>query len=226
MRISSPRLRRLDNALAELAEDGDSMLISELDGFLAGLIVAPDPISPIEWLPLVWSSDGTAAPFADEREAQWYVAQVMEHHEAIERALNKGPGRYSPFFEMEGPGGDILWEMWIEAFEAAMRLRPESWAQLAVDGDEDVAEAVGGLITLAEIASDSSDLERDDIDALTAAAPMLIPRWIDVLHAWSSADGNDELPMPSDALLAAKIGRNDPCSCGSGKKYKKCCGLN
>jgi preprotein translocase subunit SecA len=25
---------------------------------------------------------------------------------------------------------------------------------------------------------------------------------------------------------AAKIGRNDPCPCGSGKKYKKCCGAN
>ncbi|GBE04934.1 hypothetical protein BMS3Abin10_00553 [bacterium BMS3Abin10] len=25
-------------------------------------------------------------------------------------------------------------------------------------------------------------------------------------------------------LLGKKIGRNDPCSCGSGKKYKKCCG--
>ena len=24
----------------------------------------------------------------------------------------------------------------------------------------------------------------------------------------------------------AKIGRNDPCTCGSGKKYKKCCGRN
>jgi uncharacterized protein len=24
----------------------------------------------------------------------------------------------------------------------------------------------------------------------------------------------------------AKVGRNDPCSCGSGKKYKKCCGAN
>ena len=23
---------------------------------------------------------------------------------------------------------------------------------------------------------------------------------------------------------APKIGRNDPCPCGSGKKYKKCCG--
>jgi preprotein translocase subunit SecA len=25
---------------------------------------------------------------------------------------------------------------------------------------------------------------------------------------------------------AAKVGRNDPCPCGSGKKYKKCCGAN
>jgi len=26
--------------------------------------------------------------------------------------------------------------------------------------------------------------------------------------------------------VAAKVGRNDPCPCGSGKKYKKCCGIN
>ena len=26
------------------------------------------------------------------------------------------------------------------------------------------------------------------------------------------------------ATRAAKVGRNDPCPCGSGKKYKKCCG--
>lgn len=24
----------------------------------------------------------------------------------------------------------------------------------------------------------------------------------------------------------SKVGRNDPCTCGSGKKYKKCCGFN
>jgi uncharacterized protein len=27
-----------------------------------------------------------------------------------------------------------------------------------------------------------------------------------------------------DHLAAPKIGRNDPCPCGSGKKFKKCCG--
>jgi SWIM/SEC-C metal-binding protein len=29
---------------------------------------------------------------------------------------------------------------------------------------------------------------------------------------------------PKPKTVEKKIGRNDPCSCGSGKKYKKCCG--
>jgi len=31
---------------------------------------------------------------------------------------------------------------------------------------------------------------------------------------------------PTTARIKKKIGRNDPCPCGSGKKYKKCCGRN
>lgn len=29
---------------------------------------------------------------------------------------------------------------------------------------------------------------------------------------------------PPQPLISTKVGRNDPCPCGSGKKYKKCCG--
>lgn len=39
--------------------------------------------------------------------------------------------------------------------------------------------------------------------------------------------GEDEepLPPPVEPIKAhAEPGRNDPCSCGSGKKFKKCCG--
>ena len=32
------------------------------------------------------------------------------------------------------------------------------------------------------------------------------------------------LNPPKTVVAEQKIGRNDPCSCGSGKKYKKCCG--
>ena len=32
-------------------------------------------------------------------------------------------------------------------------------------------------------------------------------------------------PIGAPQKAAPKVGRNDPCPCGSGKKYKKCCGL-
>jgi SWIM/SEC-C metal-binding protein len=32
------------------------------------------------------------------------------------------------------------------------------------------------------------------------------------------------LNPPKTIIAEKKVGRNDPCSCGSGKKYKKCCG--
>ena len=34
----------------------------------------------------------------------------------------------------------------------------------------------------------------------------------------------EKLLHPPKPVQADKIGRNDPCPCGSGKKYKKCCG--
>jgi len=36
-----------------------------------------------------------------------------------------------------------------------------------------------------------------------------------------SGDNSDSTPTPE---TVKKIGRNEPCPCGSGKKYKKCCG--
>jgi SEC-C motif domain protein len=40
---------------------------------------------------------------------------------------------------------------------------------------------------------------------------------------WYFVDGELVKPRPI-VRTTPKIGRNDPCSCGSGKKFKKCCG--
>jgi SEC-C motif-containing protein len=40
---------------------------------------------------------------------------------------------------------------------------------------------------------------------------------------WFFVDGKD-LPAPTARHEGPRVGRNDPCPCGSGKKYKKCCG--
>lgn len=35
-----------------------------------------------------------------------------------------------------------------------------------------------------------------------------------------------QVPKPAPVHVEKKPGRNEPCSCNSGKKYKKCCGGN
>jgi preprotein translocase subunit SecA len=40
------------------------------------------------------------------------------------------------------------------------------------------------------------------------------------------AGAGDRQPVQQVVRAGAKVGRNDPCPCGSGKKYKKCCGIN
>ena len=41
--------------------------------------------------------------------------------------------------------------------------------------------------------------------------------------AQEAEEGEVTLPNISIRREGKKVGRNDPCSCGSGKKYKKCC---
>jgi uncharacterized protein len=105
-----------------------------------------------------------------------------------------------------------------------MRLRPQSWAEIA-EGDEEAQSALAGLITLAEISRGDSTLSKAEISDLTEKAPDLIPDRVLTLNARRIRQrlaGQPQTPAPP----FAKVGRNDPCPCGSGKKYKKCCGLN
>ncbi|WP_342642418.1 YchJ family protein [Rhodoligotrophos ferricapiens] len=42
---------------------------------------------------------------------------------------------------------------------------------------------------------------------------------------WFYVDGRVGRRQETVVRQTPKVGRNDPCSCGSGKKYKKCCGM-
>ena len=57
--------------------------------------------------------------------------------------------------------------------------------------------------------------------------------WLYELPAWDNLLSEEERKalykkqkLSGTVVKAMKIGRNDPCPCGSGKKYKKCCGKN
>jgi preprotein translocase subunit SecA len=59
-----------------------------------------------------------------------------------------------------------------------------------------------------------------DLAPATGAAPAVAPQ-----PAWREIHGTNGDAMPSEPRMLAgtKVGRNDQCPCGSGKKYKKCC---
>ena len=73
---------------------------------------------------------------------------------------------------------------------------------------------------LMNLRKQNENVRRQETAKITGAA----------LEAINSVDGGKKISTPeySQTIVNAgpKIGRNDPCPCGSGKKYKNCCGRN
>ena len=132
-----PYLRQLERVLARLET---AMLLSELDGFLAGVVICPDMILPSEWLPVALDPEEEGEPVLEHEND---IRLILRHYNAVLRDLNRG--RYAPLFDIDTLHGEILWELWIEGFERAMALRPDVWDDLLQDADEDVLCALVGL---------------------------------------------------------------------------------
>jgi len=220
-------LKQLEEELLALGEE--TMLIEELDGFIAGLLVCPDLIKPGEWLPIIWNrdSDNLQPAFDNLDHVNRVLGLIMEHYNGVARTLMERPDRYSPLFAVDTRNGDILWELWIEGFEKAVQLRSAAWKKL-LNADTDTAAAMRGMMTLADVVRGDQHPPRKDSDAINASAPDNIAHWVVTLNDWRLANYQPMQvigPGPS-SVSTEKAGRNDPCPCGSGKKYKKCCGLH
>ncbi len=117
------------------------------------------------------------------------------------------------------------------------------FGELAERFDMSVAEFMGFLdgvnaslskeLKLEKIKADSSlelliDFEKLYYNMLEAKAPWLygLPEWEGVLSAEKRQEISKQRKSDHIFRREVKIGRNDPCPCGSGKKYKKCCGAN
>lgn len=196
------------------------MLLTELDGFLTGLVICPEAIPPAEWMAVVWGAEADGIPpFEDPLDVQWFADAVAARRDEIARDLARG--KLQPIFDVDERDGEVLWEYWIDGFAEATALRPESWAALA--GAPERAVPRSRLATLIAVARNESDLDSVDINALQDCAVAEIVEAVRHLYA-AHARGAGTTSVDALATTASKIGRNDPCPCGSGKKYKRCCG--
>lgn len=218
-------LEALDSFLMSDRAPTESMMLSDLDGFLTGIAVGPELVLPSEWLPLIWG--GEAPEFADEAEAKAILGTIMGRYNEILRQLQDDA--LDPVFWADRDGALIAAD-WAEGFLQAIILRADAWKQLFKSKRD--SQLLFPILALCGDENGNSllDLPPDEEDLVMEEAAEFIPDCVTAIAAYWRAKGPRQVSMPFTAApppmerTSTKVGRNDPCPCGSGKKFKKCCG--
>lgn len=232
---TTAELDHLADLLNKIPFENDGMELSQFDGFCAGLVVCPEMIMPSEWLPIVWGDD-VVPFFQDAEQAEATINAVMSHYNRVVNILVNSPEQYEAIYGADINSDDLLWEPWIDGFEQAMRLRVDAWAQIIECDDKEAASSVNMIIAMNDVNHGRSELDDAAIDHIDEIATDLIPNMVRTLNAWTKDMTVSGLPLASNVKPKTadnivqfpnqKVGRNELCPCGSGRKYKKCCGSN
>ena len=225
--LSDADLDRLSNVLTRFASKR-AMNVEQLDGFLAALICGPDDVLPSEYLPEIWG-DGMVKEdsFHAQPILQDFLSLVTRHWNAISQTLRSGKV-YTPVL-LEDEDGVSHGNDWANGFIRGMELRREGWAPLLEDEKNG-----GSLVAIFALAHEhdpdpelrsydkpiTSEL-RERLILGAAAGVMPIYRYFAARRLMTAIPSTAESTY---RRLVPKIGRNDACPCGSGKKYKQCCG--
>jgi uncharacterized protein len=199
------------------------MNIERMDGFFCALIVGPDLVMPSECWEYVIGTDAEehGPTFDSEEHAQTIMELVMRHWNAIARALNDDD-IYVPLL-LGDDNGEPRGNDWATGFMHGVTIRQASWQPLL--DDEEGAAAVVPMMALAlennpELKSEFEPLlseDREEVLAMMAAGITEVYDYFEPMRAQSAE------PVEPFMRSQPKIGRNEPCPCGSGKKYKQCC---
>ena len=112
-------------------------------------------------------------------------------------------------------------EHWVRGFWLAIALAPEAWESLA--RDERTQILVEPFVTLIDIGEFDDEPAIGITDEIRRESAELIPQVLPALRKLAQVRASDTF---GTVRRAYKIGRNEPCPCGSGKKYKRCCGAD
>lgn len=95
------------------------MQLSDLDGFLTGVICAPNLIPPREWLPVALRTSKIDIPSE-------MLGLTMQRYNEIAAALNNQPSLLEPVF-WQAKEGHVIAMDWCEGFMEAVALRKAQW---------------------------------------------------------------------------------------------------
>ena len=210
--------------ILERSKSPDAMNLEELDAFFAALIAGPEVVPPSEYLPEVFGGDmSETLAFETLDEARDALSLIMRHWNSIAAKLHQGD-IHLPIL-LEDDHGVCQANDWARGFMRGVHLRREAWSEV-IDDDEQC----GWLIPVMALYH-----EHDEDPELRPGAigpeqreELIVHMSAGIVHAYRHFRANRSpkaiVPSTSSQRHRHKIGRNDPCPCKSGKKYKRCCG--
>ncbi|GJM09254.1 MAG: hypothetical protein DHS20C11_15300 [Lysobacteraceae bacterium] len=209
-RLSKDDIHKLIELTERYAKSGVN--VAWVDGLFAALVAAPTLIPPSAYLQEIRND----TPFVDEHDAITFMSLIQAHwNDVVSRFAQ---AYFRPLLVDHDSGG----ETWARGYLHGVKMTPFDWE--ALFKTEDGQQWLLPILTLAHLNDpdpelrpfDEPDLDRDERtglhDGMAMAATMIFSHF-----------GPLRVPGGTGPHRVKKTGRNEPCPCGSGKKYKRCC---
>jgi len=186
---------RLMELLDAKSEAHNTMRCDEVQGFMMALLSGPDALNPTNWLPEILGEES----LFDAKERTEIERLVMAMAADMRMKLDEKILPDLWFYEDEAGNPDFY--TWCNAYLYALDIVPTDWFE-AVDQEN-------GEVIL--------HLNEKELTQLESDLPHVL---LDIYWYWQAIINKPQTVRRE----GEKVGRNDPCPCGSGKKYKACCG--
>jgi len=206
---------RLMELLDAKSEAHNTMRCDEVQGFMMALLSGPDALNPTNWLPEILGEES----LFDAKERTEIERLVMAMAADMRMKLDEKILPDLWFYEDEAGNPDFY--TWCNAYLYALDIVPTDWFE-AVDQEEfeDLfypIMALGGIYEDEENGEVILHLNEKELTQLESDLPHVL---LDIYWYWQAIINKPQTVRRE----GEKVGRNDPCPCGSGKKYKACCG--
>ena len=234
--FTSTQARLLVRFLSSPVRPQDTFTYPQLAGFLFSLANGPELIPPSEWIPLVFNDQDPGYETQNEAKLILQAMIALYNHccrEGLAGQVSLPPGCEIRPLPLSNLDADAPLSQWAHGFGMGYDYLAEVWSAYTPDElDEDLGAS---LMTLTFFSSpqlaEAYRKETKRKGNLEQLAETVVEIFYQAMHEYAHLGRSiyqarlEAGDLDYESLGHTKIGRNDPCPCGSGKKFKKCCAL-
>lgn len=235
---------KLDTLLTLVTNDDNGFTVTELEGFLYAIVITPERIPPSEWIPMIVDEEMPECAVTDT--LQELVGEIILAYNFYNNLYQTNRLHFPYNIEkiaMENTEYDDVMS-WVYGFFTGLQMRYDFWTSgiVAKEMQQDhdpITFILKALEFILYQELEGQELEdKDFYDVMKASMPpemgsediknhgvavsiLSLPVMVRNLQDFAF-EMRSRLGV-QQPITSIRIGRNDPCPCGSGKKYKKCC---